>query len=73
MAYLSKRIRAAIGEPRARELEKIFERIDSVNKMLKDAEERTRREMEADPTLAERIAKMHRTRPAKSARTLLKE
>ncbi|MBE3602174.1 hypothetical protein IMX07_00885 [bacterium] len=73
MAYFSKRIREVLGAERANELEEIFRRIDSVNKMLEDAEERTKREMEADPTLAERIAKMHRTRPAKSARTLLKE
>ncbi len=57
---------------RVKALEALFKRLDDVDAMLKNAEERTRREMEADPTLAQRIAKMHKSRPAKSARSLLK-
>lgn len=73
MTYLSPEIARVMGKERADALEALYERLEGIEKMLKNAEERTKREMEADPTLAQRIAKMHRTRPAKSARTLLKE
>ncbi len=71
MAYLSPEIARVMGKERADALEKLFARLDSIDAMLKNAEERTRRELAADPTLAERIRKMHRSRPARSARTLL--
>lgn len=67
MAYFSRRVRAVIGESRAREIERIFAHLDAVDAMLKNAEERTRREFAADPALAARIRKMRRARPSKAA------
>lgn len=72
MAYFSQRIRDAIGEPRASELEALFKRLDDIDTMLENARKRTERELAENPDLAKRVAEMHRTRPAKSARTLLK-